>query len=266
VSDLPRLRFDLFSVFPAMFSGPLDQSIIKRARDNRIIEVQIHDIRDWTSDRHRTTDDTPYGGGAGMVMMAPPIIDAVEETLGESLASDSTRVIVLSAAGRLFNQSIASELAAAQRLVCICGHYEGIDERVTTLLHADELSIGDYVLTGGELAAMIIVDAVARLVPGVIAHASVDEESHRESLVEYPQYTRPAEVRGVAVPDVLLSGHHAQIARWRREQAIARTAQRRPELLASANLSDVEWRLAESMKLAGHHPERLGDESISREE
>ena len=238
----PLLRFDIFTLFPGMFSGPFEESILKRARAAGLIGIAIHDIRNWTTDRHRTADDTPYGGGPGMVMMAPPIVAGVEAVLGDDLGQ--VPVIVLSAAGRLFTQEVAQELATSRRIALICGHYEGIDDRVVEILGADELSIGDYVLTGGELPAMVVVDAVARLVPGVIEAASIAEESHDLGLVEYPHYTRPATFRGLSVPGVLLGGHHAEIARWRREQAIRRTALRRPDLLAPAYLTDAERALA----------------------
>jgi tRNA (guanine37-N1)-methyltransferase len=239
------LRFDLFTLFPTMFQGPLDESIIKRARQRELIDIALHDIRDWATDRHRTVDDTPYGGGAGMVMMAPPVVSAVESVLGDALIAPDTRVIILSPAGRLLDQSLAQELSRSRRLALICGHYEGIDERAAEILQAEEISIGDYVLTGGELAAMVLLDVVARLVPGVIAQESISDESHSASLVEYPHYTRPFDVRGLQPPDVLLSGHHGNIARWRREQAIRRTAQRRPDLLAHAQLTDQERQIAE---------------------
>ncbi|MDP9365777.1 MAG: tRNA (guanosine(37)-N1)-methyltransferase TrmD [Chloroflexota bacterium] len=238
------MRFDLFSLFPEMFAGPFDASILKRARASGAIKIAVHDIRDWATGKHRTADDTPYGGGAGMVMMAPPIVAAVEATLGEEQAT--TPVVVLSAAGRRFTQAVARELAVLPRLALVCGHYEGIDERAATILGADELSIGDFVLTGGELAAMVVVDAVARLVPGVIDAASIAEESHDAGLLEYPHYTRPADFRGLTVPEVLLSGHHAQIARWRRHEAIKRTARRRPELLPGAGLTEREWELTQA--------------------
>jgi tRNA (guanine37-N1)-methyltransferase len=212
-----------------MFTGPFDASIIKRAADAGLIEIAIHDIRAWTYDRHRTADDAPYGGGAGMVMMAPPIVEGVETILGDDLPK--ARVIVTAASGRRFTQRVAEELAREERLVIICGHYEGIDARVTELLHAEEYSIGDYVLTGGELPAMVMIDAIGRLLPGVIQAASIEEESHSESLVEYPHYTRPVTYRDLDVPPILLSGHHAKIAAWRSEQAIERTKERRPELL-----------------------------------
>jgi tRNA (guanine37-N1)-methyltransferase len=223
-----------------MFAGPIDDSIVKRARDRAIVDIAIHDIRQWAKDRHRTVDDTPYGGGAGMVMMAPPIVQAVEETLGASSGDPRTRIVILSAAGRLLNQGLVRDLSRHARLALICGRYEGIDDRARQILGAEEISIGDYVLSGGELAALVVIDAVTRLVPGVISEASIEEESHDESLVEYPHFTRPLEYRGLRVPDVLLSGHHARIAQWRREQAIMRTADRRPNLLASARLTDNE--------------------------
>ena len=239
----PALRCDVFTLFPGIFSGPLDESILRRARERGIISVSLHDIRDWAVDRHRTVDDTPYGGGAGMVMMAPPIVAAVDEVVGQERGA--TRVLAMSAGGRLFDQAMAEELAAASRLALICGRYEGIDERAIAILDAEEVSIGDYVLTGGELAAAVIIDAVTRLLPGVIDAASVAEESHRDRLVEYPHYTRPPVFRDLAVPEVLLSGHHAEIARWRRRESIRRTARLRPDLLAGAHLTFDEQEIAE---------------------
>ena len=241
-SPQPPLRFDIFTLFPGMFAGPFEASILKRARAAGLVETAIHDIRDWTTDRHRTADDTPYGGGAGMVIMAPPVVAAVEAVLGEDLGD--VPVVVLSAAGRLFTHQTAQELAGRRRIALICGHYEGIDERVVEELRAEDLSIGDYVLTGGELPAMVVVDAVARLVPGVIDPASIADESHGSGLVEYPHYTRPATFRGRSVPEVLLSGHHAEIARWRRHQAIRRTARRRPDLFVGAALTEAERAVA----------------------
>jgi tRNA (guanine37-N1)-methyltransferase len=237
------LRFDIFTIFPGIFTGPLDESIVKRARERGLIEVAVHDIREWATDRHRTVDDTPYGGGAGMVMMAPPIVTAVEETIGEHL--NGTRVLAMSAGGRLFTQAMAEQLATSPRIAIICGRYEGIDDRAIQLLDAEEISIGDYVLTGGELAAAVIVDAVSRLIPGVIDAASVAEESHRERLVEYPHYTRPPVYRELEVPAVLLSGHHAEIARWRREQALRRTARLRPDLIDLDAMSPAEREIVE---------------------
>ena len=237
-----RLRIDVFTLFPGMFAGPLDESILKRARDAGLVEIAIHDLRAWTHDRHHTADDTPYGGGPGMVMLTPPIVEGVEATLGSDFGRAPIRV--MSAAGRLFTQEAARELANAQRLVLVCGHYEGIDQRAIDLLGAEELSIGDYVLTGGELPAMVVIDAVCRLVPGAIDAASIEDESHAAGLLEYPHYTRPAVYRDLPVPAVLLSGHHAEIARWRRREAIKRTARRRPDLLERANLSDAEREIA----------------------
>jgi tRNA (guanine37-N1)-methyltransferase len=239
----PLLRFDVFTLFPGIFTGPLDESILRRAQDRGIVEIDIHDIRDWAVDRHRTVDDTTYGGGAGMVMMAPPIVSAVETTLGSDL--DRTRVLVMSAGGQLFSQAMAEELATSGRIGIVCGRYEGIDHRAIEILDAEEISIGDYVLTGGELAASVVIDAVTRLVPGVIDAASVAEESHRERLVEYPQFTRPPVFREHAVPPVLLSGHHADIGRWRREQSLRRTARLRPDLLDLENLLPLERQIVE---------------------
>jgi tRNA (guanine37-N1)-methyltransferase len=251
------LRIDVFSLFPAMFEGPLGESILRRAQERGLVEIALHDIRAWTTDKHRTADDTPYGGGAGMVMLAPPIIEGVEQSLGPDLPN--ARVVVLSAGGRLFDQAMARQLAATERLILICGRYEGIDERVVEILDAEPVSIGDYVLTGGELPAMVVIDAVVRLVPGVIDPASIAEESHDAGLVEYPHYTRPVEVRGRRVPEILLSGHHANIARWRREQAIVRTARWRPDLLARAGWAQPESKVddedkpGESTAVTGEH-------------
>lgn len=225
----PKLVVDIFTLFPPMFTGVLTESILKRAHQKGLIDIRVHDIRDWTYDKHRTADDTPYGGGAGMVMKAPPIVEAVEAVLGDDLAD--AHVIITSAGGRRFTQQIAQELSERKRVVLICGHYEGIDERVSELLHADEISIGDYVLTGGELPAMVIADTISRLVPGVITEASILDESHLGENVEYPHYTRPAEYRGLTVPDVLLSGHHKKIDEWRAARARERTARWRPDLL-----------------------------------
>ena len=234
------MRIDIFTLFPGMCAGPLNESIIKRARAAGLVEIAIHDLRDWTTDRHRTVDDTPYGGGAGMVMMAPPIVSAVEAVLGDALPR--TTVLLTAAGGAPFTQGMARTLAETERLAIVCGHYEGIDARVTLLLNAREVSIGDYVLTGGELPALVITDAVTRLLPGVIDPASIREESHEAGLLEYPHYTRPAVYRDLAVPEVLFSGHHAQIAAWRRAAAIGKTAAVRPDLLARAELTSAERR------------------------
>jgi tRNA (guanine37-N1)-methyltransferase len=224
------VRFDIFSIFPSMFDGFLTESILKRARERGLMTVEVHDVRNWTTDRHRSVDDYPYGGGAGMVMMAPPIVEAVEANVQQR--NEETEVILLSASGELFTQSMASELAQTKKQIAlICGRYEGVDQRAIDILEAREVSIGDYVLTGGELPAAVIIDAVTRLLPGVIQDASTSEESHVSGLLEYPQYTRPFEYRGLTPPEILLSGHHAKIEEWRRAQSLQRTRERRPDLL-----------------------------------
>jgi tRNA (guanine37-N1)-methyltransferase len=221
------MKIDVLTLFPAMFAGPLDESIIQRARKKGLLDLKIHDLRGWTHDRHRTVDDKPFGGGPGMLMKVEPLFEAVE-----SLRREKTKVILLSPSGRKFDQSIARELAADKDLLLVTGHYEGFDERVREKLADDELSIGDYVLTNGALPAMVVIDAVTRLLPGVLGkdESSLDE-SFSAGLLEYPQYTRPAEFRGMKVPDVLVSGHHAEIEKWRREQAKLRTKKVRPDLL-----------------------------------
>jgi tRNA (guanine37-N1)-methyltransferase len=226
------LVIDIFTLFPAMFDGPFSESIVNRARLNGLVEISIHNIRDWATDKHRMADDTPYGGGAGMVMKAPPIVEAVEAVLGDDL--QSAHIAILSAGGRPFSQRIARGLSQTRRLALICGHYEGIDDRVGTILQCDELSVGDYVLTGGELPAMVVTDATVRLVPGVIDPRSIIEESHdpdTPAMVEYPHFTRPRAYRGLDVPEILISGHHANIERWRRDRALERTTRWRPDLL-----------------------------------
>lgn len=210
-------RFDVFSLFPSMFDGPMSESILKRAVAANKIEIHVHDIRDWSTDRHKTADDRPYGGGPGMVMMAPPIVEAVESIVGDDI--DETRLFVMSPRGEQFTQSMARDLSQCARIALICGHYEGIDERVLELLPTAELSIGDFVLTGGELPAMVVMDAVARLVPGVILEESTKTESHESGTLEHPHYTRPAEYRDKRVPEVLLSGHHENVEKWRMEQS-----------------------------------------------
>jgi tRNA (guanine37-N1)-methyltransferase len=221
------MKIDVLTLFPAMFAGPLDESIVKRASDTGLLDLTIHNLRDYTHDRHRTVDDRPFGGGPGMLLKPEPLFEAVE-----SLAGPETRVVLLSPAGRKFNQAVAAEMACEKHLLLISGHYEGFDERVREQLADDELSIGDYVLTNGALPVMVIVDAVTRLLPGALGDdASAHEESFSQGLLEYPHYTRPAEFRGMKVPEVLLSGNHAEIARWRAEQARLRTKERRPDLL-----------------------------------
>ena len=221
------MKIDVLTLFPAMFAGPLDESIIKRARQAGLLDLQLHQLRDWTHDRHKTVDDRPFGGGPGMLLKPEPIFEAVE-----SLQREKTRVILMSPSGRKFDQAIARELAQQEHLLIVTGHYEGFDERIREALADDELSIGDYVLTNGALPAMVVIDTVARLLPGVLGDdASATEESFSHGLLEYPQWTRPAEFRGMKVPDVLVSGNHAEIARWRAEQAKKRTQEQRPDLI-----------------------------------
>lgn len=232
-----------------MFESPLSSGIYQRAIDRKLVEITIRNIRDYTHDKHRTVDDYPYGGGAGMVLKPEPIFEAVEaikSAIRPEEESGKLPIILLTPQGRLFSQQIALELSRHSHLILICGHYEGVDERVREHLVTEEISIGDYVLGGGELAAMVVVDAVVRLVPGVLgSSASAIDDSHTTGLLEYPQYTRPAVYKEWAVPEVLLSGNHAEIVKWRRKQAIIRTAQRRPDLLDKANLSPRERRLVE---------------------
>lgn len=223
------MKIDVLTLFPAMFTGPLDESIIQRARTAGILDLRIHNLREWTHDRHRTVDDSPYGGGPGMVLKPEPLFEAVEALRAER--GPELRVILTGPSGRPFTQAVARELAELPSLLLICGSYEGYDERVREHLVDDELSIGDYVLTNGNLPAMVIVDSVTRLLPGVLGDdASSVDESFSHGLLEYPQYTRPAEFRGWPVPSILQSGNHAAIERWRRAQAVRRTALRRPEL------------------------------------
>ncbi len=241
-------RIDILTLFPEAFSGYLQHSIVGRAVEKRVVDVRLHNIRDFTRDSHHTVDDYPYGGGAGMVMKPEPIFEAVE-SLKKEISGDNYPVILLTPQGRLLNQKVAQALAVEPNIVLICGHYEGVDERVSKYLVNDEISIGDYLLSGGESAAIVMVDCLVRLMPGSIgSNASLTEESHVENLLEYPQYTRPPEYRGWKVPDVLLSGNHKEVARWRREQSVLRTAQRRPDLLEKAVLTDADYR---TIKAAG---------------
>ena len=243
------MRIDIISLFPQMFEGPFSESLIKRAVENGLVQINIHNLREYTHDRHHTADDYPYGGGPGMVLKPEPIFEAVETIKGE----DKAEVVLLSPQGEVFSYQIAQEFSAKEHLIFICGHYEGVDERTREHLVDREISIGDYILTGGELAAMVVVDSVVRLIPGVLGSAeSLQEESISWGLLEYPQYTRPPEFRGWTVPDVLLSGNHQEIARWRREQAIRRTFYRRPELLDKAKLSPDERRLVASLHKPGY--------------
>ena len=231
------MRFDVVTIFPKMFDSPLAESILKRARESGAIEVVSHDIREFTSDVHRSVDDTPYGGGAGMVMRPEPLVKCVE-----SVPTTGRRVrILMTPQGEPLTQEIVKELVKYDQIVLICGRYEGIDERARNLIADREISIGDYVLAGGEIPAMVVVDAVTRLIPGVLGNEnSVESESFEDCLLEYPHYTRPETFRGEKVPDVLLSGHHAQIDKWRRQQAILRTLERRPDMLEKADLTKEE--------------------------
>jgi len=232
------MRFDILSLFPEMFLSVFESSILKKAREKALIEIHVHDIRVYAAGKHRVTDDAPFGGGGGMIMKVEPIDRALAAL---DLQSGEGPVILMSPQGTPFRQEIAEELAACQRLVLICGHYEGVDERVKEHLADREISIGDFVLTGGELSAMMIVDAVSRLIPGVLGNSeSASKDSFSSGLLEYPQYTRPQEYRGWKVPDLLVSGNHRDMDDWRRRQSLARTWRRRPELLEKINLSDSD--------------------------
>ncbi len=231
------MRIDILTIFPDMFPCVLNTSILKRAQDKGLVEIHVWNLRDWTTDKHQTTDDTPYGGGGGMIMKPEPIFAAVETLLGE----EKVPVILLTPQGRVFNQEMAQALAQQERLLFICGRYEGVDERVREHLVTEEISIGDYVLSGGELAAMVVVDAVVRLLPGALGYErAAAEDSHATGLLEGPHYTRPPVFRGWEVPEVLRSGHHARVAQWRRLQSLKRTLERRPDLLARAPLTQEE--------------------------
>ena len=234
------MRIDILCLFPEMFTSPLNESIIKRAREQELVNITVHNIRDYTHDKHHTVDDYPYGGGPGMVLKPEPIFEAAE-AVKQQLGVGEMPIILLTPQGRLFSQSVARELSLHPYLMLVCGHYEGLDERVCEYLATDEISIGDYVLSGGELAALVVVDAVARLIPGVLgSQDSAGTDSHSNGLLEYPQYTRPDIYQDWQVPPVLLSGNHGEITQWRRQQAILRTAKRRPDLLEKGNLCDEE--------------------------
>jgi len=230
------IRFDVLSIFPEMFHSPLDFSVLKKAQEKGLIEIGLHDIRDWANDKHHMTDDAPYGGGCGMVMKVEP----VERALAAVGHNDIQPLVVLmTPQGQTFNQNIAAQLAEQKHIIMICGRYEGVDERIREHLADREISIGDYILTGGELSALVVIDAVSRLIPGVLGNdASAATESFSQGLLEYPQYTRPAEYKGWCVPDVLVSGNHAHIERWQRIEAIKRTWLRRPDLLEKIELSE----------------------------
>ena len=240
------MRFDVFTLFPEVFDPYLHVSILQRAQEKGLVEFFIHNIRDWTTDKHHTTDDEPYGGGGGMVMKAEPIFAAVEDVVG---APPACPVILMTPQGRVFTQEVARELAEQPRIALLAGRYEGLDERVRAHLVTDEISIGDYVLTGGELPALVLVDAITRLLPGALGDAEApNKDSHAEGLLEHPHYTRPANFRGWEVPEILRSGHHAMIDLWRREQSLLRTLQRRPDLLEKAALSEKDREFLASME------------------
>jgi tRNA (guanine37-N1)-methyltransferase len=247
------MQIDILTLFPAMFDGPLTESILKRAQENGLLTIRRFNIRDYATDKHHSVDDTPYGGGGGMVMMVEPLVKAVEDVRG---TDEQAPVILLTPQGRVFTQAVAQELAQHERLILVCGRYEGVDERVRQSVITDQISIGDYVITGGELAAMIVIDAVTRLIPGVLgARWAAEEDSHAMGLLEYPHYTRPPVFRDMPVPEVLLGGNHAAIEVWRRREAIRRTWRHRPDLLLTAELSEAErWFLAELAEAAAPVP------------
>lgn len=255
------MEFEVFTLLPEVFPPYLESSILKRAVQRGLINVRVHNIRDYTHDKHHVTDDTPYGGGGGMVMKPEPIFEAVETVLGPNLLPPSGTmqtppktesripIILLTPQGRVFNQRVAEELSGHERIALLCGRYEGVDERVREHLVTDEISIGDYVLTGGELPAMLIIDAVSRLIPGVLGDPTgAEDDSHSMGLLEYPHYTKPAEFRGWKVPEILLSGDHAKIDKWRREQALLRTFNKRPDMFEKAELSEKEKKFIEGLK------------------
>ncbi|MBK6795124.1 MAG: tRNA (guanosine(37)-N1)-methyltransferase TrmD [Anaerolineales bacterium] len=249
------MQFEVFTLLPEVFPSYLETSILKRARERGLIHVNVHNIRNYTHDRHHTTDDTPYGGGGGMVMKPEPVFEAIETVLGIASPPSTPElesplpIILLTPQGRVFNQSIAKELSQHSKIVLLCGRYEGIDERIRQNLVTDEISIGDYVLTGGEIPALILIDAISRLLPDVLGDPTgAEDDSHAMGLLEYPHYTRPPEFRGSKVPDVLLSGDHAKIDKWRREQALERTFKKRPDMLEKADLSEADKKFIKSLK------------------
>jgi tRNA (guanine37-N1)-methyltransferase len=246
------MQFEVFTLLPEVFPAYLESSILQRARQRGLIDVRLHNIRDYTQDRHHTTDDTPYGGGGGMLMKPEPVFEAVESILGSTSGQTQplpVPVILLTPQGRVFTQRGAEELSRYERIALLCGRYEGVDERIREHLVTDEISVGDYVLTGGELPALLLIDAVSRLIPGVLGDPTgAEDDSHAMGLLEYPHYTRPPEFRGWKVPEVLLSGDHGKIEKWRREQALARTFRKRPDMIEKAELSDTDRKFIESLK------------------
>jgi tRNA (guanine37-N1)-methyltransferase len=240
------IRFDILSIFPEMFNSPFESSIIKKARDKGLVEINLLNIRDFTEDKHRMTDDAPYGGGGGMVMKVEPIDRAIA---GITPKSGRALTVLMTPQGERLNQTIAEDLSHYEQIIVICGHYEGVDERVRQNLADREISIGDYVLTGGELSAMVLVDAVSRLIPGVLGNSeSATIDSFSSGLLEYPHYTRPSEYRGWKVPEVLLSGHHREIEEWRRKESLKRTKIRRPDMLKAAQVSDADLEILRKLE------------------
>ena len=241
------IRFDVLSIFPEMLISPLSFSLLKKAQEKGLLSINLHDIRNWAEDRHKMTDDAPYGGGCGMVMKVEPVEKALAAV---KISTENSLVVLMTPQGEIFNQKIAADLAGKEQVVIICGRYEGVDERIRKNLADREISIGDYILTGGELSALVLIDAVSRLVPGVLGNAeSTVSESFSSGLLEYPQYTRPAEYKGWKVPDVLVSGNHAEIELWRKNESLKRTYKRRPDLLAKLNLSAQEKKSLEKIKI-----------------
>jgi tRNA (guanine37-N1)-methyltransferase len=240
------IRFDILTLFPGMFVSPFDSSLLKKAQEKGLIEIRVHDIRDYAEDKHRMADDYPYGGGNGMVMKVEPVARALDDIIA---GADSATVILLTPQGEVFNRTVAEELSKFPRLVMICGHYEGVDERVRLHLADREISIGDYILTGGELPAMVVIDAVSRYIPGVLGNQeSAETDSFSKGLLEYPQYTRPADYRGWAVPEVLLSGNHREIETWRKKESLRRTVLNRPDLLNKASLDEVDLQILKELE------------------
>lgn len=245
------MKFEVFTLLPEVFPPYLESSILKRARERGLISVDVHNIREYTHDKHHVTDDTPYGGGGGMVIKPEPVFEAVESILGQNpvqTTGEAVPIILLTPQGRVFTQRVAEELSGHERIALLCGRYEGVDERIREHLVTDEISVGDYVLTGGELPAMILIDAVSRLIPGVLGDPTgAEDDSHSMGLLEYPHYTKPAEFRGWKVPEVLQSGNHAKIDRWRREQSLLRTFKKRPDMLGKTELTEADMKFLKSI-------------------
>jgi len=254
-----NMEFDVFTLLPDVFPPYLDSSILQRARQRGLIDVRVHNIRNWATDKHHVTDDEPYGGGGGMVMKVEPVFAALESVLGDCApqAGGDCPVILMTPQGRVFNQALAMEIAKYPRLALICGRYEGVDERIREHLITDQISIGDYVLTGGELPALILIDALSRLLPGVLGDPDGPfDDSHASGLLEYPHYTRPPEFHGWSVPEVLVSGNHARITKWRREQSLRRTLKHRPDMLEKANLEAADQKMLNKI-IAEEQPDEV---------